>query len=92
LKPTAGGRALGFDGGASESTQKPWRFLVALAALGYVLAAFCDDLIGLCAGLSLPGAGSSTQHPTALAAVSHAYCRLQLIHSAARRGLDSAFD
>jgi FSR family fosmidomycin resistance protein-like MFS transporter len=45
----------------------------ALAALGYVLAGFSGGLTGLCAGLALSGAGSSTQHPTASAAVARAY-------------------
>ena len=44
-----------------------------LAAFGYALAGFSGDLIGLCAGLALSGAGSSTQHPTASAAVARAY-------------------
>ena len=45
----------------------------ALAALGYVLAGFSGGLLGLCAALALSGAGSSTQHPIASAAVSRAY-------------------
>ena len=45
----------------------------ALAALGYVLAGFSGGLLGLCAALALAGAGSSTQHPIASAAVSRAY-------------------
>lgn len=45
----------------------------ALAALGYALAGISTGLIGLCAALALSGAGSSTQHPIASAAVSRAY-------------------
>jgi len=45
----------------------------ALAALGYALAGFSGGLIGLCIALALSGAGSSTQHPIASAAVSRAY-------------------
>ncbi len=45
----------------------------ALAALGYALAGLSGSLIGLCAALALSGAGSSTQHPLASAAVSRAY-------------------
>lgn len=45
----------------------------ALAALGYVLAGFSGGVAGLCAALALSGAGSSTQHPIASAAVSRAY-------------------
>ncbi len=44
-----------------------------LSALGYALAGFSGGLLGLCAALALSGAGSSTQHPLASAAVSHAY-------------------
>ena len=44
-----------------------------LAALGYVLAGFSGGLLGLCVALALSGAGSSTQHPIASAAVSRAY-------------------
>jgi len=44
-----------------------------LAALGYALAGFSGGLFGLCAALALSGAGSSTQHPIASAAVSRAY-------------------
>lgn len=47
----------------------------ALAALGYVLAGFSGGLIALCGALALSGAGSSTQHPIASAAVSRAYGR-----------------
>lgn len=47
--------------------------LAALAALGYVLAGFSGGLFGLCAALALSGAGSSTQHSIASAAVSRAY-------------------
>jgi MFS transporter, FSR family, fosmidomycin resistance protein len=45
----------------------------ALAALGYALAGFSGGLLGLCFALALSGAGSSTQHPIASAAVSRAY-------------------
>jgi MFS family permease len=45
----------------------------ALAAGGYVLAGFTVSLAGLCAALAISGAGSSTQHPIASAAVSRAY-------------------
>lgn len=44
-----------------------------LSALGYALAGLSGSLIGLCAALALSGAGSSTQHPLASAAVSRAY-------------------
>jgi len=44
-----------------------------LAALGYALAGFSGGLLGLCVALALSGAGSSTQHPIASAAVSGAY-------------------
>jgi len=44
-----------------------------LAAVGYVLTGLSDGLIGLYAALALSGAGSSTQHPLASAAVSRAY-------------------
>lgn len=43
------------------------------AALGYALAGFSGGLFGLCAALALAGAGASTQHPIASAAVSRAY-------------------
>src|SRR5215211_3015960 len=43
------------------------------AALGYALAGLSGGLLGLCAGLALSGAGSSTQHPLASAAVARAY-------------------
>jgi len=45
----------------------------ALAAAGYALAGFTGSLAGLCAALAISGAGSSTQHPIASAAVSRAY-------------------
>ncbi len=45
----------------------------ALAAAGYALAGLSGGLAGLCAALALSGAGSSTQHPLASAAVSRAY-------------------
>ncbi len=44
-----------------------------LSALGYVLAGFSGGAIGLCVALALSGAGSSTQHPIASAAVSRAF-------------------
>ena len=44
-----------------------------LAALGYALAGLSGGLLGFCAALALSGAGSSTQHPLASAAVSRAY-------------------
>lgn len=45
----------------------------ALAALGYVFAGLSGGVIGLGAALLVSGAGSSTQHPLASAAVSRAY-------------------
>jgi MFS family permease len=45
----------------------------ALAAGGYALAGFTGSLVGLCTALAISGAGSSTQHPIASAAVSRAY-------------------
>ena len=45
----------------------------ALSAAGYALAGASGGLVGLCAALLLGGAGSSTQHPLASAAVSRAY-------------------
>ncbi|MBV8096645.1 MAG: MFS transporter [Acetobacteraceae bacterium] len=45
----------------------------ALAAFGYALAGSSGGLLGLIAGLALSGAGSSTQHPIASAAVARAY-------------------
>ncbi len=45
----------------------------ALAGLGYAFAGCSVGLFGLCAALALSGAGSSTQHPIASAAVSRAY-------------------
>jgi FSR family fosmidomycin resistance protein-like MFS transporter len=44
-----------------------------LSAGGYALAGFSGGLVGLCASLALAGAGGSTQHPLASAAVSRAY-------------------
>src|SRR5262245_35773784 len=35
----------------------------ALAAIGYAIAGLMGGLVGLCIGLGLSGAGSSTQHP-----------------------------
>jgi MFS transporter, FSR family, fosmidomycin resistance protein len=45
----------------------------ALSALGYVLAGLSGSFLGLGFALALSGAGSSTQHPLASAAVSRAY-------------------
>lgn len=44
-----------------------------LSATGYALAGLSGGLVGLCASLALAGAGGSTQHPLASAAVSRAY-------------------
>ncbi|KWV59885.1 hypothetical protein AS156_02710 [Bradyrhizobium macuxiense] len=44
-----------------------------LSALGYVFAGWSGGIIGLGLALALSGAGSSTQHPIASAAVSRAY-------------------
>jgi FSR family fosmidomycin resistance protein-like MFS transporter len=44
-----------------------------LSAGGYILAGISGGLVGLCASLALAGAGGSTQHPLASAAVSRAY-------------------
>jgi MFS transporter, FSR family, fosmidomycin resistance protein len=44
----------------------------ALAAAGYALAGCSGSLVGLCATLAISGAGSSTQHPIASAAVARA--------------------
>jgi FSR family fosmidomycin resistance protein-like MFS transporter len=44
-----------------------------LSAIGYALAGFSGGLLGLSASLALAGAGGSTQHPLASAAVSRAY-------------------
>jgi MFS family permease len=44
-----------------------------LSAGGFALAGFSGGLVGLCASLALAGAGGSTQHPLASAAVSRAY-------------------
>ncbi|MHC2434085.1 MFS transporter [Bradyrhizobium sp. USDA 4451] len=45
----------------------------ALSALGYMFAGLSGGVIGLGLALALSGAGSSTQHPIASAAVSRAY-------------------
>ncbi|BAT59497.1 L-galactonate transporter [Variibacter gotjawalensis] len=45
----------------------------ACAAIGYAIAGMTGSLIGLCIALTVSGAGSSTQHPIASAAVSRAY-------------------
>ena len=47
----------------------------ALSALGYVCAGLSGGVVGLGMALALSGAGSSTQHPLASAAVSRAYGR-----------------
>ncbi len=44
-----------------------------LSALGFALAGLSGSLAGLCASLVIAGAGGSTQHPLASAAVSRAY-------------------
>lgn len=44
-----------------------------LAALGYVLAGLSGSVVGLGLALLMSGAGSSTQHPLASAAVARAY-------------------
>ena len=44
-----------------------------LCAGGYALAGFSGGLAGLCVSLAVAGAGGSTQHPLASAAVSRAY-------------------
>ena len=44
-----------------------------LSAGGYALAGLSGGLVGLCVALALAGAGGSTQHPLASAAVSRAY-------------------
>jgi MFS transporter, FSR family, fosmidomycin resistance protein len=44
-----------------------------LSAAGYALAGRSGGLVGLCASLALAGAGGSTQHPLASAAVARAY-------------------
>jgi FSR family fosmidomycin resistance protein-like MFS transporter len=48
-------------------------FGTALAAAGYAMAGYSGGFFGLCAALAIGGAGSSTQHPIASAAVSRAY-------------------
>jgi MFS family permease len=47
----------------------------ALSALGYALAGISGGIVGLSFALAIAGAGSSTQHPLASAAVSRAYGR-----------------
>ncbi len=44
-----------------------------LSAGGFILAGASGGLVGLCVALALAGAGGSTQHPLASAAVSRAY-------------------
>jgi MFS transporter, FSR family, fosmidomycin resistance protein len=44
-----------------------------LSAAGYALAGSSGGLLGLCVSVALAGAGGSTQHPLASAAVSRAY-------------------
>lgn len=48
-------------------------FGTVFSALGYVLAGLSGGGVGLCLALLLSGAGSSTQHPLASAAVARAY-------------------
>jgi MFS family permease len=67
LQIPAGRLAERFGGGAILAIG------TALTACGYVLAGFSGGLAGLCAALALSGAGASTQHPLASAAVSNAY-------------------
>jgi MFS transporter, FSR family, fosmidomycin resistance protein len=45
----------------------------AMAATGYAFAGLSGGLIGVCIALVISGAGSSTQHPIASAAVARAY-------------------
>lgn len=45
----------------------------AISALGYALAGMSGGIVGLALALALAGAGASTQHPLASAAVSRAY-------------------
>ena len=47
-------------------------FGTALTALGYALAGLSGGVLGLIAALAVAGAGASTQHPIASAAVSRA--------------------
>lgn len=44
-----------------------------LAAIGYATIGLSGGILGLCLGLLISGAGSSTQHPIASGAVSRAY-------------------
>ncbi len=67
LQIPAGRLAERFGGGAILAIG------TALTACGYMLAGFSGGLAGLCAALALSGAGASTQHPLASAAVSNAY-------------------
>jgi MFS family permease len=46
-----------------------------LSAGGYALAGASGGIVGLCLGLALGGAGSSTQHPLASAVIARAYGR-----------------
>jgi FSR family fosmidomycin resistance protein-like MFS transporter len=46
-----------------------------VAAIGYAVAGMSGGLPGLCVALAIAGSGSSTQHPIASGAVSHAYGR-----------------
>ena len=46
-----------------------------LSAVGYTVAGASGGLLGLCVGLALGGAGSSTQHPLASAVIARAYGR-----------------
>ncbi|MCJ2068919.1 MFS transporter [Methylobacterium sp. J-030] len=46
-----------------------------LSAVGYTVAGASGGLLGLCVGLALGGAGSSTQHPLASAVIARTYGR-----------------
>ncbi len=72
--------------GMMATLQVPWGWVAAkvdgrivlaigtaLSAAGYALAGLTGSLAGLCVALAVSGAGSSTQHPIASAAVSRAY-------------------
>lgn len=67
LQVSAGSLAKRFGGSVALA------FGTALAATGYCIAGFSGTLFGLCMALALAGAGSSTQHPIASAAVARAY-------------------
>lgn len=67
LQVSAGSLAKRFGGSITLA------FGTALAATGYCIAGFSGTLFGLFMALALAGAGSSTQHPIASAAVARAY-------------------